>query len=265
MKKNKPPTNTLPILRRNKSIGVKYKRELMQIVKNIQNKIRKELYPIIKMALAEYTKDSAIDDLKMKIEELTAQFLPIQFMAGSMARRFISAIERNNKDRFKKQLINMLGVDVIGSDKKLDDLLQLKIIENVNLIKSIPQLHFDKVNSIVYQSITQGIRASEIIKDLEKLGGITKRRAEFIAIDQLAKANAAITQERQESIGVKSYIWRTSNDERVRGDPKGLYPNARPSHFLRNGVSFSYDKPPEGGNPGQAYRCRCYAEAILPE
>ena len=265
MKKKNKPVDTLPVLRRNKSIGVRYKRELTTIVKQMMNKVRAELYPTLKAALAEYTADSPIDDLKNKIEQLASQFLPIQFLAGSIARRFISAVSRSNDQRFRAQIINKLGVDVIGSDKKLDDLLKLKINENVNLIKSIPQTYFDKINSIVYQSITQGTRASEIIEDIEKLGGVTKRRAEFIAIDQLSKANAAISQERQESIGVKDYIWRMSKDEKVRGNPNGLYPDARPSHWAREGKRFSYDKPPEGGHPGQAPRCRCYAEAILPE
>ena len=45
------------------------------------------------------------------------------------------------------------------------------------------------------------------------------------------------------------YIWRTQDDGKVR-----------PSHAGRNGKTFSWDDPPDGGHPGEAPNCRCSAE-----
>ena len=50
------------------------------------------------------------------------------------------------------------------------------------------------------------------------------------------------------------YIWHTMGDGHVR-----------PEHAARNGQIFDFDKPPEGGNPGQAPNCRCWAEPIKEE
>lgn len=36
----------------------------------------------------------------------------------------------------------------------------------------------------------------------------------------------------------------------------------RSEHAARNGQIFDFDNPPEGGNPGEAPNCRCWAEAI---
>ncbi|PHS78941.1 MAG: hypothetical protein COB59_04605 [Rhodospirillaceae bacterium] len=47
------------------------------------------------------------------------------------------------------------------------------------------------------------------------------------------------------------YIWRTEGDSKVRS-----------SHAERNGKTFSWDNPPEGGHPGEAENCRCTAEAV---
>lgn len=47
------------------------------------------------------------------------------------------------------------------------------------------------------------------------------------------------------------YIWHTAQDEKVRQD-----------HAIRNGKVFDYSQPPPGGNPGEAYNCRCWAESI---
>ncbi|MFI3242581.1 MAG: minor capsid protein [Alphaproteobacteria bacterium] len=50
------------------------------------------------------------------------------------------------------------------------------------------------------------------------------------------------------------YIWRTKSDEKVRS-----------SHAQRDGKTFYWDNPPEGGHPGEAYNCRCVAEGVWEE
>jgi len=47
------------------------------------------------------------------------------------------------------------------------------------------------------------------------------------------------------------YIWHTMGDGRVRS-----------SHADRDGKAFSWDNPPDGGHPGEAYNCRCTAEDL---
>lgn len=82
--------------------------------------------------------------------------------------------------------------------------------------------------------------------------------------EAVSKLNSVLTRERQKSIGANEYIWETQRDERVRGNPNGLYPKAKPSHFHRQGKIFSFDRPPEGGNPGEAEGCRCWARLKWP-
>ena len=50
------------------------------------------------------------------------------------------------------------------------------------------------------------------------------------------------------------YIWRTKRDNRVRD-----------KHAEREGKIFNRHIPPEGGNPGEDYNCRCWAEPYKPE
>ena len=47
------------------------------------------------------------------------------------------------------------------------------------------------------------------------------------------------------------YIWRTQGDGRVRE-----------SHAERDGKTFSWESPPDGGHPGEAPNCRCWAEDV---
>ena len=50
------------------------------------------------------------------------------------------------------------------------------------------------------------------------------------------------------------YIWRTKGDDKVRE-----------AHAEREGKIFNKHIPPEGGNPGEDYNCRCWAEPYRPE
>jgi peptidoglycan hydrolase-like protein with peptidoglycan-binding domain len=51
-----------------------------------------------------------------------------------------------------------------------------------------------------------------------------------------------------------TYIWRTVGDNRVRSE-----------HAVRDGKTFSWDNPPDGGHPGEAPNCRCTAETVEEE
>jgi SPP1 gp7 family putative phage head morphogenesis protein len=64
----------------------------------------------------------------------------------------------------------------------------------------------------------------------------------------MGKINGAINKKRQTSMGVETYDYLTSKDERVR-------PLCRRHH----GQTFRWDTPPEGGNPGEKIGCRCTA------
>lgn len=90
--------------------------------------------------------------------------------------------------------------------------------------------------------------AAQVFRELE----IAENRAEFIARDQIAKANADLSRSRQEANGVTKFVWRTLGDERVR-----------PTHVNRDGVTYSWEFGSSGLYPGQDPNCRCYAEAVL--
>ena len=55
-----------------------------------------------------------------------------------------------------------------------------------------------------------------------------------------------------DALQVERYIWRSSDDSRVRA-----------SHADYDNRVFSWSDPPEGGHPGQGWNCRCTAEPII--
>jgi SPP1 gp7 family putative phage head morphogenesis protein len=61
-----------------------------------------------------------------------------------------------------------------------------------------------------------------------------------------------INELRQRALGIRQYVWRSRDDGKVRS-----------AHAHYDDQIFSWDDPPEGGHPGQAFNCRCHAEPYV--
>lgn len=147
--------------------------------------------------------------------------------------------------------------------------------EQVTLITKATQDMLDTVARRIRDGVKVGKSAKEVTALINAdLPGISYRRARIIARDQTAKLNSSLTQGRMTDAGLETYVWDTAQDERVRGDPSGLYPKALPSHFVMQGKICRWDDPTvwlENGewvkragdapyfHPGMAIMCRCVA------
>jgi SPP1 gp7 family putative phage head morphogenesis protein len=190
-----------------------------------------------------------------------------------LAEGFSQSIGAWNNREWRKVLQATVGVNLFQAEPWLRPELKAWAQVNANLITSLEEAGIREVERWTIQGLRTGQRHEEITKKIEdvfgrelsdKLGPSGMRaRAKLIARDQVAKLNADLTERRQTAAGVTEYIWRTSLDERVRGNPTGLYPKAEPSHWDREGKTFQWSKPPSDGHPGQPINCRCTAEPVL--
>jgi len=146
-----------------------------------------------------------------------------------------------------------VGVDVYRSEPWLAQAQSNWIASNTALIKSIPIQYMGQVEQIIRSGVLAGESPKSLAEKIQKAGGVTERRATIIARDQIGKANAELTKNRQTDLGITDYTWRTSHDERVR-----------PLHRERDGREFAWDKPPSDGHPGMPVLCRCSASPIFP-
>lgn len=169
-------------------------------------------------------------------------------------RRFADEVSGFNKRQFHAVVRSAYGVDIFKSEPWLADVLKQWESENIKLIRSIPQQALERMHGKIVNAVRSGKLVRDIRDEIRAEYGVTKNRADLIANDQIGKLNGQLTQERQKGIGVKSYKWRGALDERERD-----------AHVEREGKSFSWDKPPEDGHPGEPIRCRCSAEPELPD
>lgn len=138
------------------------------------------------------------------------------------------------------------------------------IRQNAQLIKTLPLDTAEHITKYVAKQYKRGLRAEEIAERIQLMfPEKTKANAELIARTEVSKASTALTQYRCEDMGIKWYIWRTSEDQRVRD-----------SHDKMEGILIRWDDPP---NPealnnersygyyhaGNTFNCRCYPEPLI--
>ena len=145
-----------------------------------------------------------------------------------------------------KDLARVLAV--VGGTNAMPELwkdphLESFVKENVSLIKSIGQNNLTQVKGVILRGIKGGYRHEEIMKNIFARFDVSKSRAKVIARDQVSKFNSDLSKMRQVHAGVETYEWDTAQDERVRGRPDGIYPKARPSHWIMQGLVCRWDDP----------------------
>jgi len=180
-------------------------------------------------------------------------------------------LRHTHKAKMIKKFKTALSVDIrpFMSDLNIRHIMNQALMDNVGLIKSIPkELNLQIVDQFEKIFREKGFDQQAMVEALEGRFKVAKNRARFIARDQTEKIIGNLNQARQTGLGIKSYIWRTSEDERVVGTPGGEYPvgsDGHMDHFSRNGVEFMWIAPPPDGHPGFSYNCRCIAEPVIPE
>ena len=140
----------------------------------------------------------------------------------------------------------------------------LKVKENARLIQTFPLNISTTLTQYIAQEGIKGRRSSDILGDLmKKFPNTAKSHLTLIARTEVSKTQTALTQARATALGAYWYIWRTSEDERVRS-----------SHDKMNGVLVNWETPPSPEalagmksqgkyHAGDIYNCRCYPEPIV--
>lgn len=185
--------------------------------------------------------------------------------AREAIRETLETEEQRHSRRFNEAARAAIGIDlgrvIVGEG--IGTTIEAAVQRNVALIRGLTGDVAKRIETALLDALTKGLNNAEIGRILTREFGIGRRRAALIARDQAASFNGDLNRIRQTAMGVTEYVWSTSLDERVRGNPEGKYPNARPSHWDREGKTFKWSNPPEDGHPGQPINCRCTARAVI--
>lgn len=161
---------------------------------------------------------------------------------------------------WKKAVSKTLGIDLLEdyySGEYYKAMLEKWVSENVDLIKTVPNQSLDRMKELVFQNYMKGTTTTDIVKEIQRQYGMSKRHAKLIARDQTSKLNADISESQQKDAGVSRYKWSGVLDWRERK-----------SHRELEGKVIRWDNPPDVGrgrrcHPGQDYQCRCCAIPVF--
>ncbi|HEV7258947.1 MAG TPA: phage minor head protein [Bosea sp. (in: a-proteobacteria)] len=173
--------------------------------------------------------------------------------------------ETRNRRKWNEAARSAIGIDLgaVLRAEGIEDTIDAAVLRNVSLVRGLSQDVARRLSNKLLDALTRGLNNRELEKIITQEFGIARRRAKLIARDQAASFNGDLNRIRQQAMGVTEYVWSTSLDERVRGNPEGKYPNARPTHWAREGKTFKWASPPSDGHPGQPINCRCTARAVI--
>lgn len=160
-----------------------------------------------------------------------------------------SYIDRSAREGLERQLARLMGRPLwlgIHAGNLLDAFVQ----EHTKLIKSIRREQLDRISSAITRGVRNGLLPKDITQEISTATNIGKRRAKVIARNAPLQYSGALTRQHQGNAGIKSYIWQTSRDERVRD-----------SHRKRDGEIYNWNNG--GPYPRSEVNCRCDAIPII--
>lgn len=233
-----------------KSVEVRYRRELLRLVRAMYKGLSEEALKLFE------TKDLNYIQRALKL---------IEEQYSNIVSRESNAIINQFVDSSKTSIKKELG---IGWAFEYEERLKADIINNVALIRNIPEKAIFEISQDVYNSIANDENTEALEFKLRTRKGITERRADTIARDQTAKFYATMNEISQTSNGFEYYMWVTANDERVSTGNGG--------HKQLNGKIYKWEEKIEDrkavidsygntGNPSQRVNCRCFAKAVIVE
>ena len=193
--------------------------------------------------------------------QTAANLLAKRFMYALLKNNSISWMNRAKQTKRNREIFLALKNEMNGP---IGRYVQEQIDKNAYIIKSTPLDISKMLVKKIMEKQQQGLRPEQMIKEMLELApNLTKQRVNLIARTEVSKASTALTRAQSYNLGLDWYVWKTSEDGRVRS-----------SHKIMDNVLVRWDDPPSPEllkgeknmgryNAGEIYNCRCYAAPVI--
>ena len=194
----------------------------------------------------------------------------IKVIAGIIGRT-----DREHRSKYVTMMQYGFGIDIakLPEFKAYKQFINMAIKKNLAEITSLKQETLNKLERSLRTSIQKGKSIPQVREDIIHNSGVTKKKATMIAREEIKNVTVMLTKKRFQNVDINMVEWLTSEDERVRGNPSGRYPNVRPSHYVMDHKIVRLDDPTVYSDdgikwkkrtdimpkdfPGDAIGCRC--------
>lgn len=228
----------------------------MRLVRQWGRTAFERIMPAYERALAEAigVRDSTTDDVTRETDEAEKVLRRLALSLNATLETWVVRVEEWHRGRFA-QAFTPSGVNVgtLLGQGDVQTTLRAALAENVGLVRSVDDQLRNGISGSVLRGLTNRTPAADVAREIRKLTGVARNRAELIASDQLQKLTSRLDQERQEQVGISKFKWRHSRKK-----------NARPEHVARDGKTYRWDSAvAKTDPPGRAVRCGCRAQGLV--
>jgi SPP1 gp7 family putative phage head morphogenesis protein len=205
----------------------------------------------------------------------SAKFGPLEFaISDKLSKKklgvMLTGVGEHVEAHNREEMTRVLRINLRDPGHGLAPWIDHFVDRNVNLIQSVAYEQLGQMEDLVADATTGQVRVESLADDIMERFEVTESRANLIARDQTLKANANLTQLRQQQVGVTRYVWTCSGDERVRGRPGGKWADSDSDHWSLDGTVQEWTNPPitnpktgARNHPGEDYQCRCTATPVV--
>jgi len=267
VKKYKPPLN---IERAYQKVLLNYVRNMYVVIKEA---IWEDLSAIDFLEIVDGVRKDSFISWSNSFEEKLKRVFSGFVIPKSEIFSISGKVKKFSEDYYKSLINEAFALNIFSSNSALIPLIENWVNGNAALIVNINNDVYNKIYQTVNRGYANGLRHETIRKQIFSTSGIDKgifnsveTRAKLIARDQVNKLNGQLAKSQQEDAGIERYIWRSSQDEKVRPDHEALEGKL----CSWNDSSIYYDDDGKKRNrseiggtdahPGQDIQCRCHAE-----
>lgn len=238
--------------------------------KHIEAKYKYALRKLGRYIASKISRYDALKDIQRKFKNIQAS-KPFKKWAYALAHTFVTnTLEENARTWRQAAQMSGQGQSIRNSlehnmEGRVWQRYNELIEENAKYIQSVPQELSKRIVKLASEYALNGRRNLEENEEFKKaVIGLSDSHAKLIARTETSKAQSALVQAQAEDTGHDWYIWRTSEDQRVRK-----------SHKNMNGVLCRFSDPPAPEklvnissnlgryNAGNCPNCRCYAQPVI--
>lgn len=224
--------------------------QLRRIEHEVARGIREVIIPKYQQKLTTDADEASFDALRLLVGAMVRA-------ASEQVSQLLKLEGRRHTKAWMSAARRAFGIDLssVVKEEDLEDYLEQAALRNAALIRGMADDLLKRVAQETTTALIAGESAAQLQAKLKRQLEISDARARLIARDQTAKLTADLNRKRHEDAGIDSYIWRTSQDERVRTRHRDL-----------EGRKYRYGEPTgaeEGLPPGQPIQCRCTAQAVV--
>lgn len=251
VKRSKPLPNIVPT----NAQRIRLRRLYLQVVNAWITGARDRLLPTYNPSLTDDVPEfeQAEAALAQEISVLVANLT----FAGGALNAWAVDLEDWHRNRVIAGALSAANVDISTRLSPFDvrQTVQEAVAWNTSLIRNVSDDMRQRISNVFFAGFRNGTPPRELGREIAKVAGIGRRRANNIAADQTTKLSAALSRARGAEMEIHEIVWRSSHKV-----------NYRPEHLARDGKHYAMTtadarrlglRPPPQDRAGDLPNCGC--------